>query len=111
MSAPVRRVLPMPLTVAIDQVLRSRCEPTLETPRLLRSRHPRAPAAVPADGIISRYRGELGGMAAAPGGIAAVPGIGAGIMGAGSVSDSAPTGESRPRSGCVVLVRRRGSAP
>ena len=82
------RVLAKPLTAAIDQVVKSRYEPAVDSVHALRARRPRASRAELADVIITRYRNELGGLGAASGGIAAVPGIGTAIVVVGSVSES-----------------------
>ena len=94
------RVLAKPLTAAIDQVVKSRYAPAVDSVHALRARRPTASSAELADVIISRYRKELGGMGAASGGVAAVPGIGTGIMIAGSVSES---GWSVVRLGQMIL--------
>ena len=94
------RMLARPLTAAIDQVVRSRYGPAVDSVRRLRAERPTASPSELAEVIVARYRRELGGMGAASGGIAAVPGIGTGIMVAGSVSES---GWSVVRLGQMIL--------
>jgi hypothetical protein len=100
MRLPVARAMAKPLTTAIDQVVKARYEPAVDSVHELRAKHPGAPASELADVVIARYRKELGGMGAVSGGIAAVPGIGTGVMIAGSVSE---TGWSVVRLGQMIL--------
>ena len=88
MRLPVGRVLAKPLTAAIDQVVKARYEPAVDSVHALRARRPTGSRSELADVIITRYRNELGGLGAASGAIAAVPGIGTAVMIAGSVSES-----------------------
>jgi hypothetical protein len=100
MKLPASRLLAKPLTAAVDQVVRSRHEPAIESVRALRARRPTASTSDLAGAIIARYRRELGGMGAASGAVAAVPGIGTGLVVAGSVSE---TGWSVLRLGQMIL--------
>jgi hypothetical protein len=100
MRLPGSRALAQPFTAAIDQVVKSRYEPAVDSVRSLRARRPTASPSELADAVVARYRRELGGMGAASGGIAAVPGIGTGIMVAGSAAES---GWSVLRMGQMIL--------